>query len=277
MPLTQVVEYLNERLHQLHPAAGLRKQAGFRYRNGVLTAGVASFRLRPEQVPVVRAIDGERVAYSARCFVETGRGHPVRAEALYVQAWDPEDVVFLDRFLRVFHALHHLGCGHEPGASLALDVHLRHVSAVPEQHGQVFEDLLARLGLIPSQILLRLDGRALQRDPHVQDAALSFARRGYRLVATRPDFGETDWELLHRIGVRWVLQDVAALRGIRDQGVLNDWLARAEAQGLGIWLDKIAHPSDLTEATAFGAELVEGDRFRDPVSVPTRAPTRAAF
>jgi hypothetical protein len=104
----------------------------------------------------------------------------------------------------------------------------------------------------------------------------NFARRGYRLVATRPDFGETDWGLLYRIGVRWVLEDVAALRGHRDQDVLNVWRARAAAQGLGIWLDKIAHPGDLAEATALGAERLKGEWFRDPVSVPTRAPTWAS-
>lgn len=125
-----------------------------------------------------------------------------------------------------------------------------------------------------TQVVAYLNERLHQLHPAAR--LRNFARRGYRLVATRPDFGETDWGLLYRIGVRWVLQDLAALRGVRSQDVLKVWLARAEAHGLGIWLDKMAHPGDLAEATALGAELAEGDWFRDPVAVPTRAPTRVA-
>ena len=262
MPLTTVVEYLNDRLHQLHPSARLREQAGFRYRQGQLSAGIAGFRLIPHQVPVVRTRDGAVVAYSAHPRVESSRGHPMKPEALYVHAWDAEDVLFLDRFLRTFHALHHLSAGHDTDAWLVLGVHLRHLSALPEQHGQVFQELLHRLGLEPNQVVLRLNGRALQQDPPVQAAARSFARYGYRLLATRPAFDDTDWTGLRELGVRWVATDVPPYIWRHDQEALLDWSRQAQDHGLGLWVERIDTPEALERAQALGAELVEGELFR---------------
>ena len=262
MPLTTVVDYLNDRLHQLHPTARLREQAGFRYRQGQLSAGIAGFRLIPHQVPVVRTGDGAVVAYSAHPRVESSRGHPMKPEALYVHAWDAEDVLFLDRFLRTFHALHHLSAGHDTDAWLVLGVHLRHLSALPEQHGQVFQELLHRLGLEPSQVVLRLNGRALQQDPHVQAAARSFARHGYRLLATRPALDDTDWSVLHELGVGWVVTDLPPYIWRHDQDALLDWSRQAQDRGVGLWIDRIDTPEALERAQALGAELIEGELFR---------------
>ncbi|TCT19432.1 EAL domain-containing protein [Thiobaca trueperi] len=274
MPLSSVVEYLNERLHQLHPTARLSQQAGFRYHNRVLTAGIAGFRLFPHQVPVVRPADGALVAYRAQLRVETSRGHPMRPESLYVHAWDAEDVLFLDRFLRTFHALHHLSEGHDADAWLAVDVHLRHVSAIPEQHGQVFQELLHRLGLAPAQVVLRLNGRALQQDPHVQAAARSFIGHGYRLLATRPDVEDTDWTLLRELGVGWVGIPVPTLASRHGQETLSAWGRQAQSHGIGLWIERIASAEALERAQALGAELVEGELFQAVAHLPIREAAR---
>ncbi len=270
MPLSSVVEYLNERLHQLHPTARLSQQAGFRYRNRVLTAGIAGFRLFPHQAPVVRSTDGAIIACRAQLRVETSRGHPMRPESLYVHAWDAEDVLFLDRFLRTFHALHHLSEGHDADAWLVVDVHLRHVSAIPEQHGQVFQELLHRLGLEPGQVVLRLNGRALQQDPHVQAAARSFIGHGYRLLASNPDVEKTDWGLLREIGVGWVATSVPPILSSHDQEILNTWGRQAQSHGIGLWIERIASAEALERAQALGAELVEGDLFQAVAHLPIR-------
>lgn len=274
MPLSSVVEYLNERLHQLHPTARLSQQAGFRYRNRVLTAGIAGFRLIPHQVPVVRATDGALVAYRAQLRVETSRGHPMRPESLYVHAWDAEDVLFLDRFLRTFHALHHLSEGHDANAWLVLDVHLRHVSAIPEQHGQVFQELLHRLGLEPDQVVLRLSGRALQQDPHVQAAARSFIGHGYRLLASNPDVEDTDWTLLRELGAGWVATPVPTLVSRHDQETLSAWSRQAKAHDIGLWIERVADAETLECAQALGADLVEGELFQAVAHLPIREASR---
>lgn len=262
MPLTSVIEYLEQRLHELHPASRLSAQAGFRYRQGHLTAGIACFRLIPDQVPVVRVSDGAILGYSAQLRVESSRGHPMKPEALYVHAWDAEDVIFLDRFLRTFHALHHLNLGHDSGEWLVVGVHLRHLGALPEQHGQVFLDLLHRLGIASSQVVLRLQARALQRDPHVQAAARSFVAHGYRLLALRPDRDDTDWALLRALGVGWVAPDVAAADFPHRWHDLVYWAREARDQGVGLWVDRVGTPEALGRARELGADLAEGELLR---------------
>jgi hypothetical protein len=47
-------------------------------------------------------------------------------------------------------------------------------------------------------------------------AARSFVRHGYRLLATRPDRDDTDWPLLHELGVSWVAPAVPVLASRHD-------------------------------------------------------------
>ena len=272
MPLTSVVDYLNGRLSELHPRAHLRQRASYRIHRGSLGAEVAGFVLKPALMPVVAAATGELFGQRARLFVQTHDGQSAPPESLYVQAWDAEDVLYLDRFLRTFQALNYLHQGHDGREPLALDVHLRHLAAQPEHHGEVFETLLHHLGLRPDQVILRLDGQALHRDPHVQGAARSFTGHGYRLVAVRPDIERTDWDLLRSLGVHWVSphhRDLEALLSLKAQ----DHLGHETAAGhIGLWLDGIDSPRGLAMARALGADLIDGEMaFPDRVRVSHRS------
>lgn len=267
MPLADVVQYFNQRLPELHPLAHLSSQARLQLRNGRVAARIGGFRLIPRQLPVVTVAAGEPFAWSAKLLAESQSGRRAIPETLYVQAWDSEDVIFLDRFLRTLHALHHLSLGPERPGLLAVDVHLRHVAALPEQHGRVFETLLRQLGLEPSQIVLRLSGSALQHDPHVRDAASSFSRRGYGLLATRPDLADADWSLLRSVGVQWVAPDPAVLAGPDPWTVAEDWSVQAKAHGIGLWLDGVEGSRAIARASELGADLIEGVLW-EPISHP---------
>ncbi|WP_295446899.1 hypothetical protein [uncultured Thiodictyon sp.] len=274
MPLTSVVDYYNVRLPELHPQAHLRQGASYRLDHGILTAQIADFVLTPYLVPVVYAATGQVFGQRAKLLVRTAHGHCVPPESLYVHAWDAADVVFLDRFLRTFHALNHLHQGHDGRELLVLDVHLRHVAALPEHHGEVFETLLHRFGLRTDQVVLRLDGRALHTDPHVQEAARSFAGYGYRLLAARPDIGTTDWGLLGTLGVRWVVPHPRDLDTLHRSGTLAGWGRQAAVGRLGLWLDGVDTPQALARARTLGVELIEADL---PPPVLGRAPLRHAL
>ncbi len=108
MPLSSGVDYYNVRLPELHPRAQLWRRSSYRLHRGVLTVQVAGFILTPYLVPVVQAATGALFGQRAKLFIRTEDGHPAPLESLYVQAWDADDAVFLDRFLRTFHALNHL-------------------------------------------------------------------------------------------------------------------------------------------------------------------------
>jgi EAL domain-containing protein (putative c-di-GMP-specific phosphodiesterase class I) len=254
MPLTSVVSYLDQRLRELHPRAQLSARTRLRLHGHRVWGRMAEYRLVPRQVPVLAAATGAVFAWRAKLVVESESGHRTLPESLYVHAWDEDDVVFIDRFLRTLHALHHLSLGAGREGRLALDVHLRHVAALREQHGRVFESLLHRLGLTPERILIRLSGRALQEDPHVRNAALSFARGGYGLVAARLDIADSDWELLRSLGIRWIAPDADTLQRARA----TDWATRAKARGIGLWLDAIDSAEAIVRARRLGAYAIEG-------------------
>lgn len=256
MPLTSVVSYLNQRFLELHPQAQLSARTQFQLHGNQVSGRMGEYRLIPRQVPVLAAATGAVFAWSAKLLVESESGQRVIPESLYVQAWDRDDVIFLDRFLRTLHALNHLSLDAEREGLLALDVHLRHVAALPEQHGRVFESLLRRLGLAPNRIMLRLSGRALREDPHVREAALCFSHRGYGLLAVRPDIGDTDWDLLQGLGVAWVAPDVDDLERLGDAAA--DWARLAQAHGIGLWLDGVSSPETIVRARQLSADLIEG-------------------
>ena len=258
MPLTSVVDYLNGRLSALHPRAHLRQRACYRIHRGRLTAEVAGFILLPALVPVVAAATGEVFGQRARLSVKTHDGQSVPPESLYVQAWDAEDVLYLDRFLRTFQALNYLHQGYDGREPLTLDVHLRHLAAQPEHHGEVFEALLHHLGLRPDQVILRLDGQALHLDPHVQGAARSFTSHGYRLVAARPRIDRIDWDLLRSLGVHWVSPHHRDLEALLDLGPPDHRGHATQARPVGLWLDGVDSPQCLALTRALGADLIEG-------------------
>ena len=268
MPLTSVVDYLNGRLSALHPRTHLRQRARYRIHHGHLTAEVAGFVLTPALMPVVAVATGAVFGQRARLFVKTQDGQAATPESLYVQAWDAEDVRYLDRFLRTFQALNYLHQGYDGREPLALDVHLRHLAAQPEHHGEVFETLLHHLGLRPDQVILRLDGQALHLDPHVQGAARSFRSHGYRLVAVRPEIEHTDWDLLRSLGVQWVSPHHRDLETWLSRGPQDHRGHETPTGHIGWWLDGIDSPRGLAQARALGADLIEGDMAL-PASVPT--------
>jgi EAL domain-containing protein (putative c-di-GMP-specific phosphodiesterase class I) len=272
MPLTSVVHYFNEHLHELHPCAHLSRKARFQYSDGRVSARVAGFRLFPRQAPVVVRATGEVFAWSAKLLAESEDGRRVIPETLYVHAWDGDDCVFLDRFLRTLHALHHLSLGDHRAGLLAVDVHLRHLAALPEQHGRVFETLLHRLGLSPAQIVMRLPGTAVQRDPHVREAALSFAGRGYGLLAARADPADTDWALLQSIGFRWVTLDPAVWQSADRPVAPADWARQARSHGIGLWLEGVDSAAAVAHAANLDADLIEGALWEP--AARREAPTR---
>jgi EAL domain-containing protein (putative c-di-GMP-specific phosphodiesterase class I) len=257
MPLTSVVRYLEHRLVELHPRAHLRCHAELILKGEEVSGRLGDYRLIPRQAPVFSAATGELVGWSAQLDAYSEQGRWTIPETLFVQAWDSEDAIFLDRFLRTLHALHHLSLGADRHGLLALDVHLRHVAALPERHGLVFESLLHRLGLRPEGIVLRLSGAALHRDPHVREAAFSFRERGFRLIAARPPLDETDWDLLRSLGISWASLDGEGLDSPERAAGVEGWSREGRERGVGVWLEGTEGAELFTRAWELGAELVE--------------------
>lgn len=230
MPLTYVVEHLNRQLSDLHPASLIKNNSRFVYEDRKLWATVGAFHLEPRHWAVVDPASGKIVARDARLRVRDADGREHGADILYLQAWDAADVIFLDRFIRTLHALHHLDVGNAGEESLILDVHVRHLAAVPTAHGQVFEQLLDTLGLSPRQIIFRIETDLVLSMPDVLLATRNFLECGYNLLAhcEQPDGSAV--ATLGAIGFRWA--SLAPDGPGWGRSALDEWLLAARGAGI---------------------------------------------
>lgn len=122
------------------------------------------------------------VGHQAMLVARRQDGTAVSAEAAYAACETAESVVHFDRLCRTLHALNFLAQQQLAGGYLQLAVHPRHLLAVQNQHGLVYEAILKRCGLAPQDIVLRIDA-ALVDDHGRLDAALgNYRQRGYRLA-----------------------------------------------------------------------------------------------
>ncbi|WP_445003818.1 hypothetical protein [Halomonas mongoliensis] len=265
MPLTQVIEYFNAHLEAFNPQASLRRHARYLYDNGQVSAELAGKRLQPSQRPILELAGLMPVAHESR--IQLADRHSVQetTDPLYFFSWDREDVIFLDRFLRVLHALHHLSRHGIDASPLVVDVHWRHLQAVEASHGAVFESLLARLGLYPRQVVLRLSALRLLADSHARDAGRSFHEHGYHLLAQGvPLEAELSaWRQLQDAGVEWVAPESnvmhLARRGREHWPRLTQWNREARAIGMTVWWPGIDEPGDLGRVSQLEPMLIGGN------------------
>ncbi|MFC0338185.1 hypothetical protein SAMN05421848_2448 [Kushneria avicenniae] len=250
MPLTSVVAYFNQHLASFNPASSLHCQAEIHYASHHLEGGISARLGDLTLIPDMRAIrtpGGDIMGWEGELMVQDGHQRSLRREALYLYAWDSEDIVFVDRFLRVLHALHYLHClsmaplnalrGHDQW-QLMLDVHWRHMRAVHDAHGEVFEGLLQRLGLSTRQIVLRLQAPMLIEDSHAHAAVRSFIQRGYTLLVDHLSVDDPAWSLMQSLGVCWVSPDTGRWQSHHTgQWVRHDqWVREAHRHGLKVLL-----------------------------------------
>ncbi len=224
MPLTYVIEHLNRQLAELHQHSPISRHARLDYRDGEVSAVIGPLVL---QSVLSDALHDDPEPLAIRNSSLTARndltGARLGADFVYQLAWDADDIVFVDRFVRTFHALNHINQQHGQARlqTLLLDVHWRHLCAVPGAHGQVFEQLLATLGLAPSNIIIRVESHALLYIDKVQEAVRNFLECGYSLCARSVQTKPEESIALHGLGVRWAattgpdkIVRLAANRGI---------------------------------------------------------------
>lgn len=211
MPLTYVVEHLNRQLVELHPQSELAGMAHYIYENGKLSACVGPAILYSDISDAGLAEGPFHRIHVSQLRVHFN-GRVVSPDFVYQMAWSTRDVIFVDRFVRTLHALNHINEQPERGRgdALVVDVHWRHLCAVPDAHGEVFEQLLATLGLHPGNIVLRIEGNALVSIEKVRRAVANFIQRGYGICALTRTVTEAELVVMAGLGVGW-------LSGLDDQ------------------------------------------------------------
>jgi EAL domain-containing protein (putative c-di-GMP-specific phosphodiesterase class I) len=212
MPLTDLIRYFNVADNSgestLYPD-GARAAA---WHHGL--------RLSSLFQPVVDLPQGGVVGHQAVLVARREDGSAVSAADAYAACETPESVVHFDRQCRTLHALNFLAQQQHAGGYLKLAVHPRHLLAVQNQHGLVYEAILKRCGLAPEDIVLQIDASSIGHHPRLAEALANYRQRGYRLalagtikeadlLALQPDIqqiqpegGESLLESAHRASIR---------------------------------------------------------------------------
>lgn len=266
MPLTYVIEHLNSELKRLHKDSRLQATSELLYTSGEVLGRIDDFTLHPLQIPVFDVRKARVAASDTALLIYNSQGATVNPKSLYLNAWDAPDVIFLDRFLRTLHALNHINLQREKIGQLILDVHARHISSVPDQHGQVFEQLLSQLGLTPSNITLRLNLAKPATDIHAQNAAHSFIDRGYNLLAVVDDLTEEPLHYLQDLGIAWVSADEVIHQ---HPAHLKLWKLKAQLLGITTVVTKVVSMAALETVLDAGLDLIGGRKLSP--EIPTHA------
>lgn len=241
MPLTDLIRYFNTA-----DSAG----DSMLYPDGERAAAWhRGLRLGSLFQPIVDLRQGRIVGHRATLAARREDGTPVASEEAYALCDSAEAVVHFDRLCRTLHALNFLAQRRYAGGYLQLPIHPRHLLAVPNQHGLVYEAILKRCGLAPEDIVLDIDASRLGGNPHLATALGNYRRRGYRLALRDPDLG-----------------GIGALIGLQPEVVslaapLEELLQAARVAGVAVELAGIDIAQDCEQARAAGVQLGCGKLF----------------
>lgn len=244
MPLTDLIRYFNTADgaygSMLYPE-GERAAAWW---NGL--------RLRSLFQPIVDLREERIVGHRASLSAVRDDGTTVTSDDAYALCADASAVVHFDRLRRILHALNFLAQSRYAGGYLQVSVHPRHLRAVPSQHGMVYEAILKRCGLAPSDIVFDIDVPAAGDDVY-RLALDNYRRRGYRLALRMPGVGDCSTALL-----AWQPEIV------RLPGWSADAVALAQSVGVASEVSGIESGADLALARAAGIDLAFGSLFGLP-------------
>ncbi len=242
MPLTDLIRYFNTADSggdsMLYPEGGRAAAWHDGLKLGSLFQPIVD--LRAERI----------VGHQAALATRRDDGTPVSSEAAYALCASGEAVVHFDRLCRTLHALNFLAQQRYAGGYLQLPIHPRHLLAVHNQHGLVYEAILKRCGLAPADIVLDIDASRLDDNPHLAAALENYRRRGYRL-ALRAAAGAGDFAALIELKPEV----------IRLAAPAPELLQAARRAGIAIELAGIDSGRDLEQARAAGVERGLGKLF----------------
>lgn len=260
MPLTDLIRYFN--------MADQDGDSTLYQEKGRAAAWHRGLRLGSHFRPIVNLSDERIVGHQALLVASLADGSSISPAEAYASCESAEAVVHFDRLCRTLHALNFLAQRRYAGGYLQMAVHPRHVQAIPNQHGLVYEAILKRCGLAPQDIVLHIDNQSTGSLPGLGEALTSYRTHGYRLALTAPAEVSTVWPPSFTPDIVQIprshdLSDHEALR--RD----------------GIRVELIGIDSGLIyqQAVTSGVALGQGDLFGSPQADcrPTHGKGRVAY
>lgn len=241
MPLTDLIRYFN---------AADNADDSLLYSDDTRAAAWhRGLRLSSRFRPIVDLHQEKIVGHQAVLHATREDGTPVDNTTAYALNEGPAEIVRFDRLCRTLHALNFLAQRRHTGGYLQMPVHPRHLQAVQNQHGLVYEAILKRCGLAPEDIVLSIAATA---EPASLLAAIdNYRRRGYRL-ALHQAANDTDPAIAGQLRPDILLLGRPPWPALRD--IAADLGIRLEAAG-------IDRGNDLEQARAARIDLATGQLF----------------
>lgn len=261
MPLTDLIRYFN-----VADTAG----ESTLYPDGQRAAAWhRGLRLGSLFQPIVDLCKEQVAGHQAVLLAKREDGAPVSAAEAYATCETPESVVHFDRLCRTLHALNFLAQQQTAGGYLQLSVHRRHLLAVQNQHGLVYEAILKRCGLAPEDIVLHIDIPANGGQTRLAEALASYRQRGYRLALSGPGAALA---IDDRLDLEPDILQLPTSAGVRQ-------IEAAHHAGILIERSGIASGQDLALAGIDAIDLGRGSLFGPPAvdCRPTHDRRRVAY
>lgn len=264
MPLTDLIRYFN---------AADSAEDSMLYLDGERAAAWhKGLRLGSLFQPIVDLQQQRVIGHQAILSARREDGSPVSSEEAYDLCDTAESLVHFDRLNRTLHALNFLAQQRSTGGYLQLAVHPRHLRAVQNQHGLVYEAILKRCGLAPADIVLDINTEQIGDHASLRQALSNYQQRGYRLA-------------LGALGVFSSLPELAGLLSLQPSVLKlrpeesREALELARKAGIAAEWSGIETAQDFALARAAGVSLGQGSFFGRPQAdcQPTHSDRRVAY
>ena len=268
MPLTDLVEYFNQRISAEQGLA----EYPLELRNGRVESRFGGHRLATEFHPVRRASQPSLiVGHDATIFAVPPETSQALAEKVF-QAADVGGVVNLDRLCRTIHMLNYLPDSHESGY-LFLHVHPRHVLGLKKDHGAYFEEVIFRCGLSPRRVVITVPVKPVydQQFTRLLDGLKNYQSRGYATAIKFDERADEQFveryciEFLYRITPDFVRLDKGFFKRLKrdtyDDRQTTSLLSVIHGLDTEILLEGIRTGEDCKQVHALRASLVKGDYY----------------
>jgi len=234
-------------------------------RDGVAVAHASQCSLTSTFQPVVRASDGRIGGHHALLRAADRKGDALSPDELFGSAGDGESVAALDRLARALHAVNYFGTGHD-GSRLFLTIDPRMLSMAPDDHRRCFDALLTALDVPTSSVVVCIPEAALEDPVTFVRAAVSYAIRGYRVLAElRPD-AHADLEHIYLADPQYVAIDASALDSAAGARIdqLRGTVAALHARGICAVARRVESEAQARIARDVGFAFLQGRHVAPP-------------
>lgn len=151
--------------------------------DGISAADDHRRKLKSAFQPIVGANDGVVDGQHGLLRVTDDRGRAMAPEELFERCEDRASVGELDKLARTLHAVNYFTSAHDR-SRLFMTIDPRILDDAPGDHRGYFDALLSRLDVPTSRIVVVVPGAALDDPVTFVRSIISYATRGYRVMAT---------------------------------------------------------------------------------------------